>query len=158
MKRKLWLLFALLMTIWWATWLLVSDDTPARVESFSPQFQWVTRPTQTFAIPATGWRSITWPNAPKGKARFTFTASTPINFELPNCSASMMLSTTIECELEGGETEVTLRDPRTQAEVLATAGIGAFMRDRNTLSAITPATVTFSSAFFVCVRNCPRFK
>jgi hypothetical protein len=131
-----------------------SEESNAFEKSTRPQYEWKTQPPQTFAIPASGWRSITWPNLPKAKARFTFTASSPVNFESQNCGASMMLSTTIECEIEGGKTEVTIRDSRTQGEILANAGIGAFTRDRSTLSTMAPVTVTFTSTFFMCVRNC----
>jgi hypothetical protein len=162
-KRLGILLIALVFTIWFATWIAMKPETPVSAEFSRPEFEWRSQPAQTFAIPVAGARSITWPNAPKGKARFTFQSSLPVNFGVeqgfgapPTCTAFMMLSTTIECDIGAGQTEVTIRDSRTQGEVLASAGVGAFTRDRNTLSAITPATVTFSASFFVCVRNCPR--
>ena len=127
-------------------------------DSIQPQWEWKGSSPSTFAIPALGSRTITWPNAPKGKARFTFTSSVPINFSVSNSSCQdlgMMLNSTIECEIEGGETTATLADSRTPREETARLGLGLFTRNRNIVNEITPATATFNAAFFVCVRNCP---
>lgn len=135
----------------------VSTSNAEFERSQRPQYEWKSSPSDTFGIPPLGSRTITWPNLPKAKARFTFTSTVPIDFSVSNSSCAdrrMMLSSTVECELEGGETIATLKDSRTPGQEAARLGFGLYTRDRNVMNEITPATATFSAAFFVCVRNC----